>query len=148
MKHTHKSVTLTLWLTRCIAVLVVALALGMPAVMRELADVLVLPESRRGLVLTAFYLCLVGIAPALWNIDRLLCAIGSGQVFVEANVRRLLRIRLCCALVSLICAVTGFICFPVWFLAVIMGFLWFLIRVVADVIQAAVYLREENDLTI
>ena len=84
----------------------------------------------------------------MWNIDRLLQCIRQRKVFTWENVRRIHRIRCCCAGVGLICIPAGHFFTALYFLAVIMLFLAFMISVVKDVLSAAVELREENDLTI
>ena len=64
------------------------------------------------------------------------------------NVRRVRRIGWCCAVVAAICvAATSFV-LPMLIFAAIMVFLWLAISVVGCVLDAAVAIREENDLTI
>jgi hypothetical protein len=85
---------------------------------------------------------------ALWNMDCLLRSILAQKVFLRKNVRAIRHIQWCCGLVALVTAVTCFAYLPLIFLAVIMGFLCLVVSVVASVMDAAVTLREENDLTI
>jgi hypothetical protein len=80
--------------------------------------------------------------------EKLLQSILSQSVFTAENVKRIRRIRWCCAGVSLICLPAAFIYLPLFFLVIIMGFLSLVVHVVAQVMAAAVALREENDLTI
>ena len=70
------------------------------------------------------------------------------QVFIAENVSRVRKIRWCCAGVSLVCLPAALIYYPLMFLVVIMGFLCLVITVVCRVLDEAVSLREENDLTI
>jgi hypothetical protein len=72
----------------------------------------------------------------------------AGDVFIPNNVRRISRLRWCCLLVSLICLPATFFYLPLLFMVVIMGFLGLVVSVVANVMAAAVEIREENDMTI
>ena len=63
-------------------------------------------------------------------------------------MRRIRRIRWCCAWVGLVCLAAGILYPPLLFLAVIMAFLALVVSVVKNVMAAAVELREEHDLTI
>jgi hypothetical protein len=80
--------------------------------------------------------------------EKLLQSILAQSVFTSDNVKRIRAIRWCCAGVSLICLPAAFIYLPLFFLVIIMGFLSLVVHVVAQVMAAAVALREENDLTI
>ena len=70
------------------------------------------------------------------------------QVFIRDNVRRIRRIQWCCCAVSLICVPASLAYLPLIFLVIIMAFLSLTVSVVASVMDAAVAIREENDLTI
>ena len=85
---------------------------------------------------------------ALWSMDALLRSILKGRVFVRENVRAIRRVCWCCGLVALITAVTSLVYLPLLFLSVIMAFLCLTVSVVCGVMDAAVTIREENDLTI
>ena len=85
---------------------------------------------------------------ALRAMDRLVNNILQDQVFVEANVRLIRRIRWCCAGVSGLCIVPGLYYPPLLLMVVIMAFLALVVSVVKNVMAAAVEMREENDLTI
>ena len=144
----NTSAKLTLWTSRCITVILIALIFLLPGILR-------LNESRWSLgllgqraIVISYYLCLILILPAMWNIDRLLCNIRQRKVFIWENVRRIQQIRWCCTGVGLLCIPAGTFFSALYFLAVIMLFLAFMISVVKDVLSAAVELREENDLTI
>ena len=105
------------------------------------------PEEQYS-VTGAFYASAVAALYALWNLDRLLKNILSGGVFIRDNVRHIRRVCRCCALVSLFCAPAALFYPPMIFLTVIMGFLCLVVNVVREVMDAAVTIREENDLTI
>ena len=70
------------------------------------------------------------------------------NVFIQENVRRVRRVQWCCGLVAILCLAAAFFALPALLIATIMGFLCLVVSVVACVLENAVALREENDLTI
>ena len=86
--------------------------------------------------------------PRIREIDGLLRNILKEQVFLRENVRRIRIVQWCCGIVGLICIPAACCYYPLIFLVVIMGFLSLVVSVVTSVMEAAVAIREENDLTI
>ena len=80
--------------------------------------------------------------------DKLLRNILKEQVFVRENVTCIRFVRWCCGAISLICFPAACFYMPLFFMVIIMGFLCLVITVVVRVMNAAVLIREENDLTI
>ena len=148
MKKTQASTVVTLWINRAVAVLVGVLLFTLPSLLDWYARFRELGDRGRVVVTVAFYCCAVFIAVALWFMDALLRSILKGEVFVRPNVKRILRIRFCCGIVALICVPAAIAYPPLIFLAVILGFLCLVVSVVARVMDAAVTIREENDLTV
>ena len=72
----------------------------------------------------------------------------AGEVFIRPNVRIIRRVCICCLAVCLICLPAAVFYPPLIFLCVIMAFLCPVVNVVRYVFDAAVTIREENDLTI
>ena len=70
------------------------------------------------------------------------------QVFERSVVRCIRHVRWCCVGVCLVCLLVEFFYPPLVFMVVIMAFLALVISVLATVMDAAVTIREENDLTI
>lgn len=148
MKKKNRSAKITLWVNRLIALVVTALVFFLPAVVDWYCTFRVLTPVERTAVITAFYCCTVFIGAALWNIDRLLTDILQGQVFIRKNVRRIRAIGWCCGAVSLVCVPASFAYMPLIFMLIVMAFLCLVVSVVASVMDAAVTIREENDLTV
>ena len=148
MSDSHVSARVTLWVNRCIALLVLILLPALPFLLNWYSTVRVLSPSEYLAIIIAFYCCAVVTCIALWQMDRLLRNILAEQVFVAKNVRFIRHIRLCCALISLICLPAAFVYMPLWFMVIIMAFLALVVTVVGQVMKAAVAIREENDLTI
>lgn len=147
-KHKNIGARITLWVNRLVALTVGALLFLLPSILDWYREFRWLGDGEKIVVLVCFYLCAVAIGLALWSVDRLLTDILAEQVFTRKNVRRIRTIRLCCGIVSLICIPATIAYMPLIFLAVIMGFLCLMVSVVAGVMDAAVSIREENDLTI
>lgn len=142
------SATFTLWVNRLLAAGVVVLVFAMPALLDWYQGFRPLGLHGAAAVMGGFYLCVPVVLYALWCIDVLVRNILADRVFVEDNVRRLRRIRWCCASVSLICIPAACFYQPLIFMVVIMAFLTLAVSVLKNVMAAAVELREESDLTI
>ena len=87
------------------------------------------------------WICLI----SLW---RLLSAIRGGEVFIPANVGRLRCISWCCAGAALIFLISTAYYAPFLIIAVAAAFMMLLVRVVKNVFQQAVSMKDELDLTI
>lgn len=147
--HSQKNITrITLWINRIIALLIGVLIFTLPAIIDWYCTFRVLQHTERTAITIAFYCCVLVVGVALGNIDRLLLSILDEQVFIRKNVSRIRRIQWCCGLVSLICIPAAVAYMPLIFMVIIMGFLCLTVSVVACVMDAAVAIREENDLTI
>ena len=140
--------TVTLWVNSVIFVSVAALAFLLPWLMDLYIAARPLDSDAQKAIFLAYYACTPVVLFALWNIEWLVRRILAGDVFIPNNVRRISRLRWCCLLVSLICLPATFFYLPLLFMVVIMGFLGLVVSVVANVMAAAVEIREENDMTI
>ena len=148
MKNAFSSVRLTLVFNRVAAILVVALIPVLPSFLRFYSDLRNLDHTQFLSVMIGYYCCVPVVELALWHLDKLLRNILQEQVFTSENVRRIRSIRWCCFGISLLCLPIAFIYCPLLFMVVIMGFLSLVISVLVKVMDAAVTIREENDLTI
>ena len=146
--NTPLSAKFTLWANRLIAIVLLALLFLMPGLLRWYMQLRPLGQRSAAAILIGFYCCAPIVALALWNLDKLLRTILRGQVFISSNVRCIRRVRWCCMLVALICLPAACFYPPLVFMVVIMAFLTLSVSVVAAVMDAAVAIREENDLTI
>lgn len=138
----------TLWVNRMIFFVLVVLLPTMPFLLKWYSTVRSLTVPENHAILIAFYICAVITGVALWKMEQLLRNILQEEVFVRKNVRHVRCIQWCCALVSLVCLPACFFYLPLVFMVVIMAFLFLVISVVVKTMEAAVAIREENDLTI
>lgn len=148
MDRTLTMTRLTLWVNRLIGAIVAVLLPCLPLLLNWYSSFRSLTQAEYTAILVAFYCCAVVIAIALWNIDKLLRNILKEEVFTRENVSCIRRVRWCCAGISLITLPAAFIYLPLFFLVIIMAFLSLVVCVVVRVMDAAVIIREENDLTI
>ena len=95
-----------------------------------------------------FYPSAVFAYVTLYSLLRLLVNIRQEQVFVKANVCYLQRISWCCFAVALITAIGGVQYLPFWFIAIAAAFVGLMLRVVKNVMENAVEIKAENELTI
>lgn len=146
-KNTTK-IKVTIWVNRFISLMLFVLLFTLPALLDWYCNYRILTKAERISIAVAFYCCAGVVFFALWNLDCLLRNILRGLVFVRQNVRKIRCVQWCCAGVSLICLPAAFIYMPLFFMVVIMGFLCLVVSVVTQVMDAAVAIREENDLTI
>jgi hypothetical protein len=95
-----------------------------------------------------FYPCACLGFVTLYSLIRLLLNIKKDAIFIPPNVKYLRRISWCCIVVSLITLAAGILYIPYLFVSVAAGFMGLMLRVVKNVMENAVQLKEENELTI
>ncbi len=148
MKKKNTIIHCTLWANRLVALLMAVLICTLPWILDWYSTVRLLTLSEKYAIMVAFYLCALLIAVALWTMETLLRDILAGSVFTRRNVQRIRRICMVCGGVGLVCFPAAFFYMPLIFVVVIMGFLCLVVGAVASVMNAAVTIREENDLTV
>ena len=139
----------TLFFNRFIAVIMIGLIFFLPAFLDWYVTLRpAMRDSARLALLLGFYCSAPAVFFALWELERLLRAILGHRVFIWPNVRSISRVRWCCLTVSLICLPAAVWYPPIIFMSIIMFFLTLILSVLANVMAAAVEIREENDLTV
>ena len=99
-------------------------------------------------VVTAFYICAPFAAAALAMMIKILINILNDRVFIMQNAVLFRFLSWCCYAVLLITFIGGLRYLPLMIVAFAMGVVGTLLRVVKNVMHAAVSLQEESDLTI
>ena len=148
MKKCETSVRITLFANRLVAAILAVLIFTLPLVLDWYCQYRTLTELERTALTAAFYVCSVVVGIALWNMDSLLRAISREEVFTPENVRRIRTIGWCCGGTALICVPAAFCYYPLVFMVIVMAFLFLAVNVLCRVMDAAVAIREENDLTV
>lgn len=95
-----------------------------------------------------FYPSAVFAAVILYSLLKLLFNIKNEKIFITQNVKYLRTVSWCCFAIAIITLIGGFFYMPFIFVTAAGGFTGMLLRVLKNVMQSAVELREENDLTI
>ena len=173
MWNPEKSIKLSLICTKFVIIFILLGTAACPFFVWQLAEaapwipgwvVVYFNNIPWAIFLVAFYLTCVPVLIAFFRLHGLLSAVSAGEIFIPENVRRLRVISWSCISVSLIFLAT-FIAFwavdassPVRThfslmilllgMAVIIAFIGVLIRVMKNVFETAVTLKDENDFTI
>ncbi len=148
MERKNRSAKLSLIFVLIFSVLLTGLLFGAPALLRWYIEATNRPESMLLPVLVTFY-CVVPLAAG--TIGCLLCLLRSicqNQVFTLQNVRWLRLISWFVSIAALVFFAAGFFYLPFFILAVSAAFVALIVRVVKNCFEAAVLLKNENDLTI
>lgn len=95
-----------------------------------------------------FYPCAVFAYLTLYSLLRLLFHIKKDEIFISANVQYLRCISWCCFAVAVITLIGGVFYIPFSVVAVAAAFVGLMLRVVKNVMENAVAIKEENELTI
>lgn len=100
------------------------------------------------LVIPTFYACAPIAGLAIYMLIRLLLNIINEIIFAEKNVKYLKWISYSCYAVMLITVATGIFYIPLLIIGFGMGVVGTLLRVVKNLMETAVEIKEENDMTI
>lgn len=84
----------------------------------------------------------------LYSLLKLLFNIKKDEIFKDANVKYLRRIYWCCFAVAVITFVGGVLYIPFCCISVAAAFVGLMLRIVKNVMQNAVEIKAENELTI
>jgi hypothetical protein len=151
MWNSNRSVTLSLVCTKIAIALVCISAVCLPYLTARgcFSEHGFIPMKYVPLMIAIIIFCCIIAVFALFALDRLLTNIRRGDVFTKKNVGLLRSISWACFLVAIVLAAVGsIISFVFTLIAVAAAFFGLILRVVKNVIGAAVTLKDENDFTI
>lgn len=95
-----------------------------------------------------FYPSAIFAGGALYSLIRLLFNIRKSEIFIPQNVKYLRVVSWCCIAVAIITFIGGLFYIPFFFIFAAAGFVGMLLRVLKNVMQSAVELKEDNELTV
>ncbi len=102
-----------------------------------------------GLILGLIYVCSIPAYVTLYCLYRLIANIDKGQVFVVENVSALRLVSWCCIFVSGVCFLSGVM---IWYTLLLVsaaaGFMALIVRVVKNIFEQAIEMKDELDFTI
>ena len=107
-----------------------------------------MPWQTGVLMMVTIYLCSIFGWILLWKLWRLLANIRAQVVFDARNVALLRAVSWCCVGAGLICLVSGVYYLPFAVIAVAAGFMALIVRIVKNVFQQAILMKDDLDLTI
>ena len=156
MWNQRRSVRLSAWATIAMIVLMGLTAAVLPFLLLGLGDLgeegdryqAIIPDGQGPLILAVFYCFCVPALVALASTYRILANIRVGAVFDASNVRLLRRISWAALAGGAICVAATPISIAIGAVGLVCGFVGVILRVVKNLIAAAVELKTENDLTI
>lgn len=148
MWNPDKSVILSSIVTKVAFVLVIAAALAMPKLISTYVEYTGKNTEIVISLLLTIYACAVPGLFSLFCLDRLLANIRREEVFTENNVKLLRALSWCSFIVSVILFVSGFYYILFVIMAVCAAFLGLILRVIKNVFEQAMVIKQENDYTI
>lgn len=102
----------------------------------------------RGLMMASLYLCSVFGWIVLWKLWRLLGNLREGRVFTAGNVEALRTVSWCCVSVAAVCLLSGAYYLPFMLVAMSSAFMALIVRIVKNVFQQALLMKDELDFTV
>ena len=139
---------ITLWVNRLVFSFVIVSMFLVNVVLDWYSGFRYLAPIERTGITAGYFCCVPVIAVALVSLELVMRSVLKGQVLIRENVQRASLVRWCCGVVALICVPVTVCYLPLIFVTVIMAFLCLVLSVVVCTLDAAVTIREENDLTI
>lgn len=95
-----------------------------------------------------FYPCALFAYITLYSLIKLLFNIKKDKIFINQNVKYLRCISWCCFAVAFITLIGGVFYVPFLFVATAAAFVGLMLRIIKNVMQNAVEINQENELTI
>jgi hypothetical protein len=148
MWNPNKSVTASSVCTKIVIAAVICAAATAPFLVKSYVAYTLKDPYVINPLLVTIYACTVPALIALFSLDRLLANIKKKDVFTAKNVKHLRVISWCSFAVSFILFVSGFYYILFLLIAIAAAFFGLILRVVKNVIEQAVVIKDENDFTI
>ena len=147
MKAESKSLTLSIIFTTVFALAMAFLTVSIPWLVPFLC-IIMEHEGIEAFMTVIAYISL----PAGWGavvlLYKILFNVKKKKVFVPENVKYLNILSLLCIYVGIVCAVAMFKYFGFLFVGISAFFIGLVIRIVRNIIEEAIQIKEENDMTI
>lgn len=148
MWNPSKSVVLSLICTKLVIALVILFLVAVPELVKSYIGYTGKNPGIQTSLMMTIYACSVPGLTALFCLNNLLKNIKRDAVFIEKNVRYLRIISWCSFAVSIILVLSGFYYIFFLMIAVAAAFFGLILRVVKNVIEQAMIIKNENDFTI
>ena len=99
-------------------------------------------------MIVTLYLCSIFGWVLLWQMWTLLNNIRRSEVFIPENIRCLRIVSWCCVAAGAICLVSTLFYIPFAAIAIAAGFMALIVRIVKNVFEQAIRMKDELDYTI
>ncbi len=148
MWNSKKSITASF--VACVLVLLAIVFIGVasPLLLDKYLSQRGVAITLKPILLSCYYPCASLGVVAIASLMKMLMLIKNDKPFCKENVKMLKIISWCCFGAAAICAVGGIWYFPFLFIFAAAAFVGLILRVVKNVMEKAVEIREENDLTV
>lgn len=147
MWNQDHSLTLSLWAVRSFFVLWCLFALFGYMITDFYVEYNGITQAFQPILIT-LYLCLAVAIFLLYDLYQLLKNISDEKIFIAKNIAYLRSISWLCFLVGIITLVAAISYVPFLLVSIAFAFIALIVRVVKNVMAAAIVLKEENDYTI
>ncbi len=151
MKNKNLSLAISSVLTKVGFTLIIICCFAAPYLVTYYEQSYIIPYGIDSVYVPLLVTLYCSAVPALIltvSLDRLLTNIRKGNAFIKQNVTCLRIISYCCFAASLIFIYFGFIRHFALFIVVAAAFFGLILRVIKNVFEQAIEIREENDYTI
>lgn len=150
MKKQNYSVMTTSILVKTVFVLIIVCCIFAPLIVRVYDNGIIALTGRSVYLpmIITLYLAAAAALVIVTALDRLLSNIRHDKVFIPANVKILRLISYCCFAVSVIFIYFSFIRPFAWLVVIAAAFFGLILRVIKNVFEQAIVIKEENDFTI
>ena len=128
--------------------LLVALSIAAPELCRWYGDFRGITEKSEKVIMIAFYICTLPAMASLVSLLRILDNIRREDPFKAENHKLMSFVSYCCIAVAVVTLFAGRYYMPMLFVTAAMIFIFLIVRVVRGCFISAMYLKEENSLTI
>jgi len=150
MWNSMKSVRLSLICTKIVMLLIVVCGVSLPFVLERYMNYAMIPMELSNMhpFMAILYMCSVPAMTALLCLHKLLGNIKRAVVFEMGNVKLLRIISWCCFATALLLVFAVRYYLLLGLVGITFGFIGLILRVVKNVIEEAVHIKAENELTI
>ena len=151
MQKKSISLFISIVLVKIVFVLIIVCCIAAPWLVRAYDGEYVLAAGQDSVytpLLVTLYCAAVPAMLLIIALDRLLANISRGDAFIKRNVMWLRIISYCCFAESVIFIYFGFLRHFAFLVVIAAAFFGLILRVIKNVFEQAIALREENDFTI
>lgn len=147
MKSQNKSVYLSIAFTTLFALAMTFLTFSIPWLVPFLCRIME-RETLVSFMTVVAYLSLPAGWGAVWLLYELLFNVKKKHIFIDENVKYLRILSKLCFYVGCVSAVAMFQYLGFLFVSIAAFFIGLMVRVVRNIIQEAIDIKEENDMTV